>query len=418
MTQTQQDLDAFLIQWIASNDPDGHGRIGGSREMFEKLGQEPTSVLTASLWMNRYTRKKFYFDTKIAEYINDERSKEVSASTFSEARHDTSKRLHKPVQRKTRLTRNKSPTWHRYTEEEDLRLAEFVDTMVALGYGSGSRKIYQILVKNEGGKWPWAAKRSVEAWRSRYLITLRKKLAPDMKRKLAQPDVYSALHTESRAKTETQRQKGSKSSVSNSNLAKRSTVAHLAPSSADSSSSTASDQLKLLAAEMQAAVSRFPEHSPFNAQDNMILLNYLLTSLYKRAGGTRGSLAVETRPEKDCFQRMIDSVPAARRHTAQAWKSHYYKLKTHFDRLIDQLRKSMRGSGSSSGGCHRSPKRKLDLLEDFKDSEHASKGTRKYEHVLESEAEEPDLTDDNLEEEAEVERSLCLVLYLPPSQGQ
>ncbi|KAK1235394.1 hypothetical protein PQX77_001387 [Marasmius sp. AFHP31] len=93
---------------------------------------------------------------------------------------------------------------------------------------------------------------------------------------------------------------------------------------------------------LTAVTNDIPRHGLFSPQDDAVLLQYLI----RRNGGstidchgTRKSSMTTSMSslEVDMFNHLIDTVPDARKHTAQTWRKHYQRLKSHFDRLVDHF---------------------------------------------------------------------------------
>ncbi|KAK1225493.1 hypothetical protein PQX77_011581 [Marasmius sp. AFHP31] len=325
-------------------------------------------------------------------------------------------------------------SWGRFSPEEDKLFVDFLAEQKMKGGDLGGWKIYEELVKNKDEKWPWGPLRTQESWRTRYVRTARHELEPMVKARLAglrvapsspsrlsEPTVAPELQQASYAlPVEAHLSEGHVPEQSEC-LKSGSKPRSYTPTTFLARSSPALVEVE---DRLAAVANEIPRRGLFSPQDDAVLLQYLIRY--------NGGLTVDTtqrgttsnNPEVDMFHHFLDSVPDARRHTAQTWRKHYRGLKSHFDRLVEHFEGLViRGKAKGEAvdevqeECRPWKRRKLDGLgesvgEDGPELGASSSGFPEITlHFSETSddcivAGGLDPTDEDLLEELEVERSI------------
>ncbi|ESK83924.1 hypothetical protein Moror_7559 [Moniliophthora roreri MCA 2997] len=81
------------------------------------------------------------------------------------------------------------------------------------------------------------------------------------------------------------------------------------------------------------AVTQIPRYGIFTPQDDLVLLKYM------------SKKRTPNRKAESLYQEMVQTIPAAGRHTAQAWRTRYVKHQHVFDRLVSDYQSKHRHRG-------------------------------------------------------------------------
>ncbi|KAJ8093976.1 hypothetical protein PM082_009861 [Marasmius tenuissimus] len=486
----QQDLDLVLISHLAQNDSDGRRRheialfqqlaeehrggitarlwqrmytqkseyfdvkVDEQLQLKEKntcrddlpITQEDEKLLVAYLAENggswnirRSLQSKLHYK-KAAENLDGQTPWGMKRSTDGWYRHfhDNWDRLFRMVLECRKETRA-SQVGHyprKWRPEEDELLVSYLAEKKAEGANLCGLVIYRELVENKDGKWPWAAVRTQVAWRARYVDTARDVLKPRVEAKHA--ELLAAPSSSSLSEPTATVTKLYPSSPVDPHSSTRRAPERVGPSKSGSRppafiSATPSASSTVRTEDLLTAVTNdIPRHGLFSPQDDAVLLQYLIgltsnSTIDCTRKRTRSVTRSSSNSETDMFHHLLETVPDARKHTAQTWRKHYQRLKSHFDRLVEHFGQiTIRGEGELDSEleeeCRPSKRRKLDgptttLRESVEDDElelgdwtcglpettfHCEKSHDS------SEVGDLDSTDEELVEELEVERSLYL----------
>ncbi|KAL0064950.1 hypothetical protein AAF712_008072 [Marasmius tenuissimus] len=234
------------------------------------------------------------------------------------------------------------PFNRKWTLEDDELLAGFLAEKKAEGRHLGGHKIYEELVENKDGKWPWGTLRTQGAWNARYLQTARRKLEPMVEARLAELlAVGPSSSSLSKPSVATERHQ---LPVDAQSLAEGHAPSRVVPSKSGSRTWTStkasvrssSALVDVCMDDLLAAVTNdIPRHGLFSTQDDAVLLRYLI----RLSGGSNVA------SEVDVFHHLLETVPDARKHTAQTWRKHYQRLKSRFDRLVEHFARRITNCG-------------------------------------------------------------------------
>ncbi|KAK1230516.1 hypothetical protein PQX77_006387 [Marasmius sp. AFHP31] len=349
------DDEALLVEYLANNaHPDGKGLTG--RVYYQHLSANADGTCPGGTKHSWQTWRDHYVS-------NTERLNKLIESYRSA--HGIRR---SPRQSASRSVSGKS--------EQDLLFAGFLAEMKAEGVTAfGGTTVYQRLLDDENGKWPWGKQRSLHGWKSRYQaykpmlepminaklaeITLTTSLcpsspsppdsttSPDSSESLEDNTVTPTQALEQNSRTPDPDDRSPSSSYPLILLSPKYTTDSDTPSSPRVESTTGlslsrysetrPDPDDPLSQAVAAVISQVPTYGLFTRQDDTVLLKYMVERSIQAKPGKKKRLG-DIFDAIDVFQDLTKTVPAAGRHTAQAWRTRYMKHKLQFDRLVDSMK--------------------------------------------------------------------------------
>ncbi|KAL0064980.1 hypothetical protein AAF712_008105 [Marasmius tenuissimus] len=231
-----------------------------------------------------------------------------------------------------------------------------------------------LLFFKEHGKWPWGKQRSLHGWKSRYhaykpvlepMINARfaeitsttspRPSSPSPPDSATSPDSSESLEDETVTPTQAPEQNSRTPGPDDRFPSTSYPLTLLSPKYTDSDSpssprvesttglslsrysETRPDPDDPLSQAVAAVISQVPTYGLFTRQDDTVLLKYMVERSIQARPGKKKRLG-DIFDAIDVFQDLTKTVPAAGRHTAQAWRTRYMKHKLQFDRLVDSMK--------------------------------------------------------------------------------
>ncbi|KAL0580024.1 hypothetical protein V5O48_001957 [Marasmius crinis-equi] len=378
--------ETLLVEYLANNaDPDGKGLLG--RLVYQNFSANEGGNWPGGAKHSWYTWRDHYRSN--ADKLNKLIEESRLANNISTASLKMASANRKSALAKRKTAPSKSQIISEDPEQSSSALesnqpdlhslfADFIAEMKAEGVTAfGGLAVYQRLVNNEEGKWPWGKLRTVHGWKFRYRdqkaildpliearlakISSKTMTAPpadgltplnivvdrDYASNANSPPESPDIERDASTLEPEDLEPPSTSSPLTSLLSGReaSETESLSSPQVESSaglsfsrySETRPESNDPLSQGAAAVISQIPTYGLFTPQDDTVLLKYMVERSIQAKPGKKKRLG-DIFEAIDVFQDLTKTVPAAGRHTAQAWRTRYMKHKLQFDRLVNQLK--------------------------------------------------------------------------------